>query len=406
MIDREGLLRRLDYGDRIFFDSVIGIAGVIHPIGTAGMPSDVIADVITICAARNIRTIQVHGSLTLGAAMEHYNFLGYRHQAIADLLDLNGQNVEGSHIHGVIVTGAQGTGFLTLENAVAYSLTLFAGRAHNVSFYTSTCSFRDASFIDLVDCESNTGPVTITVQAPTRASIKRWSGNLTLTAQNGGLLHVRGFKGTLEIDAMTDGTLNVYANGADITINANCTGGTINIYGSARVTVVGAPTATINDYTLQGSQLHTMDFWSAGMEEVQIAQAAGTDALPDITVADLPDGATIVMAKVMFKFRMIENIYAGVNKLDAATVALTSQVIQIDDDGGTGYVDAINFVDDFFTLANTVREGGDVIVGELDVATRVDGNDTYNLRWLLAKADEDFINFNDVQVGLRIWYSV
>lgn len=159
-------------------------------------------------------------------------------------------------------------------------------------------------------------------------------------------------------------------------------------------------------YTRQGRMLFTMDFWSDQLEEVQLAAAAGTDALPDITVADLPAGATIVRAVVMFKFRMIENTNAGVNKLNGATVAGTSQVIQIRSDAPLAYVDAINFIDDLFTLAASTREGGDVIIGQVDVAGTVDENDTYNLRWLLSRADADFLNFNDVQVGLRIWYSV
>lgn len=155
-------------------------------------------------------------------------------------------------------------------------------------------------------------------------------------------------------------------------------------------------------------QLFSMDFWSEGLEEVQIGDgvAGATVALPDITVSDLPAGATPVRAIVMFKFRMIENTYAGVNKLNGATVALTSQVIQIRSDAPTAYVDAINFVDDFFTLASSAREGGDVIIGQVDVAAIVDENDTYNLRWLLARADHDYLQFNDVQMGLRIWYSV
>ncbi len=156
----------------------------------------------------------------------------------------------------------------------------------------------------------------------------------------------------------------------------------------------------------QARELFTLDCWSAGLEEVQINQAGATVALPDIVLAKLPAGATVVKAIVMFKFRMIENIYAGVNKLDGATVAATSQVIQIRDDSPSAYVDAINFVDDFFTFAAVGREGGDVIIGTLDVAAIVDGNDTYNLQYLLGKADQDFINFNDCQVGLRIWYSV
>ena len=110
----------------------------------------------------------------------------------------------------------------------------------------------------------------------------------------------------------------------------------------------------------------------------------------------------------MFKFRMIENKYAGVNKLNGATVALNSQVFQIQDDGGGAWADGINFVDDFFTLADAAREGGDVIVGEpnVGVANIVDGNDIYNVRLLLGKADSDFINFDDCQVGLDILYSV
>lgn len=154
-----------------------------------------------------------------------------------------------------------------------------------------------------------------------------------------------------------------------------------------------------------GRSLFTLDCWSAGLEEVQIDAAGATVALPDIVVADLPAGAIVTCAKVMFKFRMIENTAAGANKLNGATVADTSQVIQIRDDTPSAYVDAINFVDDFFAMAASTREGGDVIIGSVDVSAIVDGNDTYNLRYLLGKTDSDFINFNDVQVGIRIWYA-
>ena len=160
--------------------------------------------------------------------------------------------------------------------------------------------------------------------------------------------------------------------------------------------------------TSQGRMLFTLDFKSAGKVQVQITAAGVTITLPTITVAGLPAGATVQRVEVWFKFRMIENTYAGVNKLNGATVANTSQVIQIQDDGGGSWIDAILFVDDFFTLADTVREGGDVIFGAANVGGSgyVDGNDTYNLRFLLGKADQDFITFDDVQVGLRITYSV
>ena len=148
--------------------------------------------------------------------------------------------------------------------------------------------------------------------------------------------------------------------------------------------------------TSQGRQLFTMDFWSLPQEEVAVIQAAGDKALPSVTVADLPAGATIVIAKAMFKFRMVENhTYAGENKLDGA------QEIQV-----AGSVDAINFVDAQFTLAQDTGEGGDVIIGVINIAGTVNANGAYAFHWDLAKALQTGINFNDVQVGIRIWYSV
>jgi len=143
-------------------------------------------------------------------------------------------------------------------------------------------------------------------------------------------------------------------------------------------------------------QLFTMDFWSLPQEEVALTDTPGDIGLPSVTVGDLPDGATIVRAIAMFKFRMVENhTYAGANSLDGA------QEIQI-----AGSVDAINFVDTQFTLAETTREGGDVIIGAIDIATTVTANGAYAFHWDLAAALHDGMKFNDVQMGIKIWYSV
>lgn len=152
--------------------------------------------------------------------------------------------------------------------------------------------------------------------------------------------------------------------------------------------------------TSKGRVLCCMDFWSLPQEEVALTNVAGDKSLPDVTVADLPSGATIVRAIAMFKFRMVEETSSGVNKLNGA------QEIQVRDDTPSAWIDAINFVDDQFTLAADAREGGDVVIGAIDVSATVDGNDTYNFQWDEALADADGINFNDVQVGLRIWYSI
>jgi hypothetical protein len=160
---------------------------------------------------------------------------------------------------------------------------------------------------------------------------------------------------------------------------------------------------------IAGKMLFCLDFWSEPQEEVQLTATQGTKTLPSVTITGLPDGATIAKAVAMFKFRVVENTHATIaNKLDGATVANTSQVIQVADDTPGTYCDAIDFVDDQFGLTAATREGGDVLMGSLNVsgAGKVDANDGYLFRWLLAKADQINLQFNDVQTGIRIWYSI
>ncbi len=155
--------------------------------------------------------------------------------------------------------------------------------------------------------------------------------------------------------------------------------------------------------TAQGRMLFSMDFWSDPVEEKAVTAAQVTAAVgAAVVVADLPAGAVVVRAIVMMKFRMVENTNAAENSLDCAAV----QPIQVDNDGNDGWVTAIDFVDEQFKIAATTREGGDILIGDNNVVARVDGNDTYDFQWLNAKAHLANIQFNDIQMGIRIWYSV
>ena len=158
--------------------------------------------------------------------------------------------------------------------------------------------------------------------------------------------------------------------------------------------------------TTTGEQLSSADFWCDPVEEVQVNAAGVTVSLPAVTIDGLPSSATILRAIAMFKFRMVENTNAAANKLNGGSVAGTSQVIQVRDDTPGVWGDAINFVDEQFGLEGEIREGGDVCIGSIDISSIVVGNDIYEFQWLLGQADLDFINFNDVQVGIRVWYSV
>jgi len=148
-----------------------------------------------------------------------------------------------------------------------------------------------------------------------------------------------------------------------------------------------------------------VDFWSEPAEEVQVNAAGVTVTLPSVIIDGIPAGAAVIRAIAMLKFRMVENTNAAANKLNGATVPESSQVIQVRDDTPGAWIDAIDFADDQFSLEGQTREGGDVCIGSKDISGVIDGNDNYEFRWLLAKADLDFINFNDVQMGIRVWYA-
>ncbi len=150
--------------------------------------------------------------------------------------------------------------------------------------------------------------------------------------------------------------------------------------------------------------LNTMDFWSDVVEEVAVTGSQTNVAITggNVVVAEVPSGATILRAIAIFKFRALEDTSASGNALDAASPL----PMQLDDVGNTGMTDCIDFVDNAFGVAASTRESGDVILGDIDVAARVDGNDTYDFQWYQAKATGGNLNFNDVQMGLRIWYSV
>jgi len=127
------------------------------------------------------------------------------------------------------------------------------------------------------------------------------------------------------------------------------------------------------------------------------ADTTHTDAaLPTVTLPNIAGTITHVYAG--FKFRMIENTNAAANKLSGA------QEIQINKAGGA-WTDAINFVDDQFGVAASTREGGDCIIGYIDVAATINVfNTTAQFQWDEPLTDQDSLKFNDVQTFIIVSY--
>jgi predicted nucleic acid-binding Zn-ribbon protein len=126
--------------------------------------------------------------------------------------------------------------------------------------------------------------------------------------------------------------------------------------------------------------------------------------LPDVVISKIPVGATVDYALVVLEIRAIENTNGGGTNAIEGT-----QYVRIKKSTGAwgvNDIEAIQLIDNMWTLAALAREFGHVPIGDAtrDVSSVVDGNATYNLRFEDANVDLDFLRLNDVQVMIKVWY--
>lgn len=147
--------------------------------------------------------------------------------------------------------------------------------------------------------------------------------------------------------------------------------------------------------------LCSMDFWGDMIEELQLTSALQANLAlgGNVVIAGIPNGVTLVRVVVMFMCRAIENTNQAANKLNGA------QNIEVGF-AGANFIDAIALADDLFAVALSTREMGTVIVGGIDVKATVTGNGTCTFRIDAAKADLANLNFNDFQIGVRVYFTI
>ena len=139
------------------------------------------------------------------------------------------------------------------------------------------------------------------------------------------------------------------------------------------------------------------DLWSEIQPLVTVDNSGTDQSLPAITIANRPKG--VQRAIMIFKYRAIEDNSGAENKL------VGDQVMQASLDGFTTPVDAISLPDSAIDVAASAKEGGDVIMGDLDIKDALPANgDPMDFKWALAKCTAASLLFHDVQVGVRFYY--
>jgi hypothetical protein len=149
---------------------------------------------------------------------------------------------------------------------------------------------------------------------------------------------------------------------------------------------------------------HCMTFLSVIDDVIDLPAAATDTDLPPVVISGLPAGFTLDKVLVFLIVRAIENTSSGGDNAIEGT-----QYIKIKKSTGDWAIDAINaiqLIDNMWTVKASTREFGDVIGGDdaHDVKSEVDGNATYNLRFEDANVDLAVLRLNDVQVMIKVWY--
>lgn len=150
--------------------------------------------------------------------------------------------------------------------------------------------------------------------------------------------------------------------------------------------------------------LYQMSFLSPQDDEIIITIGSQNLNLPNLVIADIPANAQIVRVIGFLKVAAIKDSSGANNAINNANMDLA-----VDADPAYGStVTAINIPDNSWlvTFAISQARGGDVIVGDQDVAAEITGNGTFYARLENAQADGSNLILEDVQWGVKVYFTL
>jgi len=397
--------RDINFNDGIVWvDAAFGSSGTDYPKGTAVHPVDNLSDALAIASSRNIHRLHMLGSFTLSDSIAGYTVYG---EYLNTDIDLNSKSVSGTVFHMCDLWGTV-NGSITCFNCSISDVTDLSGRFKRCTL-SSDIYFKSSSYFE--DCYF------------------RGNAYCDFSGISGGLYIFSRVSGIMALANLTHPTayIAIFADGLKLSINSNCTAGVIEIYGSAQVVDNSGAGCTVNIYSieqhdtyglsaikdlvdeLKADGVRHMTFWSDVQPTVTIPAVATDLDFPDVAVADLPSGITIIRAVAILKYAQKEDTSGSDNAINGVNKGI--RVKKSTGTWGTDDVMAIDIPDDTMLTAASTKEGGDVIEGNNDISGEVDGNATYNFRSEQTNrgdaivADGANLILRDVQIGIKIYFT-
>lgn len=231
-------IQRAAFNEAITFKEIGGTPGTTYPTGTPAQPSDNIPDSVAINAGYGFNTMRLIGDLDAGTGhtITGWSIIGIsteNHVHLDPGSAFTDVSFSFLHIHGDLY------GVTQMHDCVIGHINGFAG--------------------ELMDCTIND---TVEVSPGQQASIIGCrTGQSGATIDCGGALanvNIRGITGDITLSNITSGAVSVSIVSGSVTLDATCTGGSVVIDGTARVTDNSAGTTlnvdgVINDQIEQAS---------------------------------------------------------------------------------------------------------------------------------------------------------
>jgi len=230
---------------RIWIDTIAGQSGVSYPIGTPGSPSDNLADSQSIIAVRTLpKRIHLRGVLPLTGTDDigEYDIQG-TDSSLAEIV-LGGASVDNAHITHCEVSGSC-SGEIHMGFCDVGALPSFRGTMHDCTLGGVVTLTSGSDQYKFNSCESGVaGTATAVIDVNSVSNID---------------LQVRDYDGGIELRNVVSGNVSIDLNSGRVVIDSTCTGGTIVVGGTGRLTDNG--TMTVEDSSLVAGD-QTKDVWT------------------------------------------------------------------------------------------------------------------------------------------------
>lgn len=143
----------------------------------------------------------------------------------------------------------------------------------------------------------------------------------------------------------------------------------------------------------------SIDLWS-GFDVIEIDTTESTKALPSITIAGVPEESTLIRAVAVIKFRTLSEW------ADHDAALREAQQIQARKAIDGFWVTGIELLNNQLRCPASAREFGDVLIGTQDIAGQVPPNgEVIEFQWLNARVWDGELHLEDLQMGVRIWFT-